>query len=190
MKKTVRHLFSVIVITGFLFMAYGSGEDAAKAETVQEEIPSVGQETELENKPNWVYNEDQDKMEGTKQFFATCTSINTADFEFPYDGGSTLDIHIRNLGHGNEALITVSKGQFMTSIGDSESLKAKFDDEKPMSFTYSSSADGSSDVIFINNAAKFISKLKKAKKVMLEVGFFDAGRKVLEFETEGLKWNK
>lgn len=190
MKKRGQHLFSAIVIAGFLFMAYGSGEETAKTETAQEVIASAEQESEIENRPNWTYSEDEDKMEGTKQFFANCTSTNTVDFEFPYDGGSTLDIHIRNLRSENEALITVSKGQFMTSIGDSESLKVKFDNEKPMSFTYSSASDGSSDVIFINNSSKFISKLKKAKKVMLEVGFFNSGRKVLEFETEGLKWNK
>lgn len=190
MKKRTQHLFSAVAVSGFLFMAYGSGEDSAKEETSQEVTALTEQESKIENKPNWTYNEDEDKMEGTKQFFANCTSTNTADFEFPYDGGSTLDIHIRNLGEGNEALITVSKGQFMTSIGDSESLKAKFDDEKPMNFTYSSASDGSGDVIFINNSSKFISKIKKAKKVMLEVGFFNSGRKVLEFETEGLKWDK
>lgn len=191
MKKRGQHLFSAIVIGGFLFMAYGSGDEDKKTDATDEIVVSdtLSMQSPTEKKVNWNYNEDQDKMEGTKQLFASCTSSNSIEFEFPYDGGSTFDILIRNLGKENEALITVSKGQFMTSIGDSESFKAKFDDEKPMNFTYASSSDGSSDVIFINNSSKFISKLKKAKKVMLEIVFYDAGKKIIEFDTEGLKWN-
>lgn len=46
------------------------------------------------------------------------------------------------------------------------------------------------DVIFLNNSKKFINNLKKSKKVMIEATFFDAGSKVIEFDVEGLKWEK
>ncbi|MGX7666061.1 FxLYD domain-containing protein [Flavobacterium pedocola] len=47
MKKRVQHLLSVIVITGFLFIAYGSGDDKANETTSNVSISS--DETVIEN---------------------------------------------------------------------------------------------------------------------------------------------
>jgi len=164
--------------------------------TTTEQTPSNDNQTstevkkEVEKKSNWKYAVDTDKMSGTKRYFASTTSTNEIEFEFPYDGGSTFQLVVRNMGKRNEVLLSVSKGQFMTSIGSSEKIRIKFDDEKPFYVGYNSADDGSMDIIFLNSANKIINKLKKAKKVMIEAPFYDAGRQIIYFDVEGLKWDK
>ncbi len=140
--------------------------------------------------PNWNYSEDEDKMSGEKRFFASTRSTNKIDFEFPYNGGSTFKLNVRNMGKGDEVLMMVSKGQFMPSIMDSEKVRIRFDEESPLSISYNSAADGSGDVIFFNSSKKIINKLKTSKKVMVEAPFFGAGRQIVYFNVEGFKWEK
>lgn len=184
--------FGVIILIGILSNLNNDKKDKNHVSAAQEKVVEkpIRNEIEEEKQSNWNYSEDTDKMEGTKQFFATSTSTNSVDFEFPYDGGSTLNIIIRNLGKENEAMLSISKGLFLTSISESESFKIKFDGEKASTYYFNSTSDGSSDVVFISNSTKFISKIKKSKKLMLEIPFFDAGNKVFEFNVEGLNWNK
>lgn len=101
-----------------------------------------------------------------------------------------MGITVRNMGKETDALITISKGQFMTSISGDEFLRVKFDDEQPINFSFTSAANGSSEVIFITSTNKFLTKLKTAKKVMVEAPFYDAGRQIGEFSVEGLEWTK
>lgn len=137
----------------------------------------------------WKYGENVDKMEGTKVYYAQCESTNEIEFDFPYNGGSKFHITIRNQGKRNEIFLKVSSGQFMTSIGGASTVKVKFDDNKSLNYSYSSADDGSADVIFIDNAPSFLTKLKASKKLMIEATFYDAGNKIIEFDTEGLQWD-
>jgi hypothetical protein len=139
-------------------------------------------------KSKWEYGEDADKMSNQKRYFAFTTSTNKIEFEFPYNGGSSFQLVVRNMGQGNEVMLSVSKGQFMTSIMDSESLRLKFDEEAPFNVNYNSSADASTDAIFLRSSSKIISKLKSAKKLMIEAPFFNAGRQIIYFDVEGLNW--
>ena len=145
---------------------------------------------EVEKKSNWVYEQDTDKMSGTIRYFAFTTSTNKIEFEFPYEGGSTFQLIVRNMGKRNEVLLSVSKGQFIPSIGLSENVRIKFDDEKPFYVGYDSPEDGSTDLIFLNSAQTIINKLKKAKKLMIEAPFFEAGRQIIYFDVDGFKWDK
>jgi hypothetical protein len=169
-----------------------SSETSETSETSESSQESTGvvSETQEEPKSNWLYEEDADKMTGDKSYYAICESTNTIEFDFPYNGGSTMGIQVRNRGKGNDVLITISKGQFMSNYDNSEFLRAKFDDEQPMNLSYIETADNSSDVIFVASANKFIAKLKTAKKLMLEAPFYDAGRQIGEFNLEGFEWTR
>ena len=150
----------------------------------------VAPTTSSEPESNWTYQEDEDKMTNEKWYFATNTSLNEVEFEFPYNGGSSLRLVIRQMGKGNEVLFQITNGQFMTSIMSDESIRVKFNDEPPITFTYNSAADGSSEYIFLNSPTNFLSKLKTAEKLKIECTFFQEGRKQFDFNTAGLKWNK
>jgi len=186
MNNKHRHFATLITVVFFLILAVASSDDSKSSAGSTEKSETA----KNEKRPNWTYSEDADKMEGTKRYFASCVSTNEIEFEFPYNGGSYFTLTVRNMGKGNEIILQVSKGQFMTSIMSSEKCKVKFDDEKPVNFTYNSAADGSHDIIFFENSQKFLNKLKTSKKIMIEAQFFNAGSKVIEFDVEGLTWDK
>ncbi|OPC54798.1 hypothetical protein DSC47_08975 [Elizabethkingia miricola] len=181
-----KNLFSAIAVLTLTLLAISSGVSTDKTPSGVENTSK----DKSEKKENWSYSDSEDKMEGTKQYFASSVSTNQVEFQFPYNGGSNLEIMVRNLSKKNEVLLQVSKGQFMTSFDGSSKAKVKFDSHTPESFSYNSAADGSHDVIFLNNSKTFLDKLKKSKKVMIELTFFNEGKTVFEFNTEGLKWDK
>lgn len=185
MKRKVTNLLSFAVIALFFVAAVASSSsDDSNSSSKSEESASS------EDRPNWKYSEEEDVMTGEKRYFASSTSTNKIDFEFPYNGGSRFYLTVRNMGKSNEVILQVSKGQFMTSISGSQSCRVKFDDEQPLKFTYNSAADGSSEVIFFNNSKNFLTKLRTAKKVMIEAPFYSAGNQIIYFDVEGLEWNK
>jgi hypothetical protein len=132
----------------------------------------------------WKYETKTDEFSGDKQSFATLTSSNELEFEFPYNGGSRFVLIIRNQndGKGEEVMIKASKGQFLTY---DENIKVRFDEGEPVTYSISSSDDGSADVVFIKNPAGFIANLKASTAIKVEAPFYQAGRKVIYFDTAG-----
>jgi len=188
MNTKLKHLLSITVVALFLVMAIASGDDKkndGKTSTNTENAPKAD-----EPKSNWNYSESKDEMSGEAQFFNTTTSTNEIEFKFPYSGGSTFDLTVRNMGNGNEVLLSVSKGQFLTSIMGSQACRFKFDDEPPLTIVYNSAQGAKMDVIFFDDAKKIISKLKTAKKLKLEAPFYDAGNQIIEFNVDGFTWAK
>ncbi|MBN1987843.1 MAG: hypothetical protein JW783_00415 [Bacteroidales bacterium] len=157
-------------------------------------IAAYGCDTQTRNngktEQNWTYMEDKDPMDGTARHFANNTSINKIDFEFPYNGGSSFKLTLREMGYGNEVLIRVSSGQFLTDALNGVTIRAKFDENQPINYTYQTPSDGSLDMIFIDEAESFIENLKTAKKLKIEAQFYNEGSKIIEFDVDGLTWNK
>ncbi|HVW95398.1 MAG TPA: hypothetical protein VHA56_05490 [Mucilaginibacter sp.] len=136
----------------------------------------------------WEYTQEEDKMTSKTKYFASINANNLLYFPFPYDGGQTASLLIRNLDGKNGALLSVSKGQFISHVDDG-SVDIRFDDAQPVTFSTSEPSDGSTDVLFIDNAAKLIKKLKSAKKVIIQAEFYESGLKTMEFDTQGFTWD-
>ena len=189
----MKRLFTLLLAVG-LFSSCGSSEsfngssDSTKKDTSTNESTSAEKSESAKAESKWQYQEKVDKMSSAKNYFATIESDNTIDFEFPYDGGSTGSITVRNMEKANEVLIGISKGQFNSGV-DGTTLKVRFDDKKPVTFDCSEPSDGSSDVLFIQSPKKFITMLKAAKKVIIQAEFYDSGLKEMEFDTKDFKWN-
>ena len=184
-----------VIIVGILFLLIiisnlGGNDENSTSSTSSTNATDTIAEKPVETIPNWEYAEDEDKMTNEKRYFATCSSTNQLEFEFPYDGGSSFILTLRNMGKGNEIVLKVSKGQFMSSIMSSEYCRVKFDEGETVNYSFNSASDGSSDIIFFVNSNKFLTKLKTAKKLMIEAPFFNAGRQVINFDVEGLTWDK
>lgn len=160
-----------------------STETASKDQSIQETTKPA------EPKSNWEYSEDVDEMDGTTTYFASVESENKVDFEFPYNGGSRLQLVARNMDNSNNVILSISSGQFITSIMNDEYIRIKYDDNEPEKVSFSSSNDGASDYIFVSDSDAVLTKLKTASKVMIEAPFFDAGRQVFHFNLAGLKWD-
>lgn len=170
----------VVIIIGNIFKDKPSKVSASTtSDTILSEKPKAVE--------NWQYTETTDKMTDKVNSYAINTSTNTIEFDFPYNGGSFLSMHVRNSENGNEVLLKISKGQFMSSFNNG--VKIKFDEEPVKSYGYSEPADGASDFIFLDNGPQIIKKLKTAKKIKVQPLFFQEGQTVFEFDVEGLKWD-
>lgn len=135
----------------------------------------------------WQYREEKDEMTSEPIKFAGVESNNLLLFKFPYDGGSRGVFLLRKTGTKDEILLTITKGQFLSD----STARLKFDDDPPMEMHYSQPADGRSTMIFINDwDKKIIPRLKTAEKLKVEVGFYQEGNKILEFNVKGLQWQQ
>jgi hypothetical protein len=135
----------------------------------------------------WSYTEQEDKMTSKKKYFASIDANELLQFDFPYDGGVTANLTIRHQDGENEAILQISKGQFITGV-DGTTIKVRVDDAPAVTYSASGPSDGSTEILFINSANKLINKMKTAKKVMIQAEFYDSGNKVMEFEVDGFKW--
>lgn len=154
---------------------------------------STTQATESENvKPkNWQYKTTKDDMRGTTTNFATTVSTNTVNFDFPYNGGSKLLLTLRETGNQKDVIVTISKGQILCGIRGCD-LSFKFNDGAVQSITMSEPDNHSSEALFVmydKTEDKIISQIKSSKKLVVEVPFYQEGRKQFTFDVSGLEWN-
>lgn len=191
-KPFYKKVWVIIIVVFILVVVIANIFDTDEKSSSKDTSSSATTTTETTNKEesNWQYSEDVDKMTNEKSYFARCVSTNEIDFEFPYNGGSSFTLILRNKGKYNEIILQVSKGQFMTSIMSSDYCRVKFDDEETINYTYNSAEDGSADFIFFDHSKNFLTKLRSAKKLMIEAPFFDSGRQIINFDVEGLVWDK
>ncbi|WP_060872565.1 hypothetical protein [Myroides odoratus] len=183
MKK---NLFSALAVAFMLVIALASGGDkSAKKDSDSEQTTA-----ESGPKTKWEYSEETDKMEGTTNYYAGLKSTNKVNLKFPYKGGSTLSIFVRNLGKGNEVYLFLDKGQIMPSLIGEKTVKFKFDDEATVNYKYTTATGSANNYVFLDKEKEILNKLLKAKKVMVEIDIFDAGLNVFEYDAQGLVWDK
>jgi len=83
-----------------------------------------------------------------------------------------------------EVYFLVDKGQILCpSYGDGCQVTVRFDQAQPVRFGGIGSSDHSSTEVFIRDSSRFIASASKAKKILIQVTMFQAGRQTLEFTT-------
>lgn len=137
----------------------------------------------------WRYNEDTDQMRNTKSYWAMLASENSVDFDFPYNGGSTLKMELRKSAkYGNDIYFTISKGQFSCGY-DGCRATIKFDNGKPQKISLVEAGDADMTTLFLaGKAGNLAAKIKKSKTMMIELNFYQEGSRQFLFHTEGLQW--
>lgn len=143
------------------------------------------------NLKTWEYSTDTDEMNDSKSRFASLMSDNTVDFDFPYQGGSSLRLTVRYMKkYGTDVYIKISSGQFICNeYQGTNCVRVRFDNGTPIKFTTNEPSDGSADLLFINNAKKFINLAKKAKTIRIEAPFYQEGNRVFTFTVDKpLEW--
>lgn len=191
---------ALFVVIGIMAVGAMKGTDKTEATPVAKETtaqsfattpaPAIETTPALPAEPasEWMYSTDEDKMgETTKK--ATVVSPDQLSFDFPFNGGSTAYLIARKSPKfGTDLIFQVSKGMIHSSEYNGGSVRLKLDDGKPFKVGYSTAADGSHEVIFLDGAAGLIKKLQGAKKAVIEVEFYQEGRHQVAFPVEGLKW--
>ncbi|RBL92413.1 hypothetical protein [Chitinophaga flava] len=192
MKKVVKIVlivFGALFVIGFIsnLAKVGKATKAVNDSTKVQVSGTDPKEGEAAVASAWRYSEDEDKMTSDKVYHAEVDANELLQFEFPYQGGSTATLYLRNKNKKNNLLLMVSKGQFNSSF-QGQNIKVRFDDDKPMTFGTSNANDGDTKVLFIDNVSKFIARMKTAKKVLIEAEFYRSGVRQMEFNVSGFNW--
>lgn len=187
MKKKI--LYGVLGTLAVLFLiGVFAGNDEQTSATQNDSVDTTAVVETVQSTSPWSYFTDTDEMTDAETYYATVESENEVEFEFPYNGGSTLGLTLRKSPKfGTDVYIKISKGQFMSSISGVP-VSLRIDSEKAFKTTANGASDGSSDVLFLSNAKSLIKKLKTAKTLKVEVEFFQEGYRTFTFNVEGLEW--
>ena len=159
--------------------SYSSSKNVVDTATIPKEV----------NNKTWQYFDQEDKMTSKKTYYALVEANELLEFDFPYNGGSTVTLTIRNKNGENNAYLSVTKGQMLTRSYETTSYRVRFDNQPLQYYPFVAPSDNSSDLAFINNTTKFIKNLKKSKKVIVELEFYQEGLRAIEFDVSNLKWN-
>ncbi len=125
-------------------------------------------------------------------YLSTVFSSNTISLSFPYEGDQRCRLSIRqHPQHGNDVYVSIEKGQLLDSDYHGDVI-VRFDNDKPKSFSSASPADGSSETLFLQGGAfpLFLSRLKTASTVRIQVPIYQAGNQICEFDVDGFSWKK
>jgi hypothetical protein len=147
------------------------------------EIRSVGQQ--------WTYSVNEEQMTGGMRKTASVSSTNTVEFGFPYAGSQNGHLTLRtDPRYGKDVIFRIEQGQILCTSYDGCTVQVRFDDEKPTSFSASAAADHSSETVFIDDYARFLAKMRKAKRVRLSLNIYQNGRPVFDFDVSGFDVDK
>jgi len=175
--KPLKIIFAIFLLI-FVFKCTQSIVDSDK------KVTASGANAEL----TWDYEEIVDKMTGKKTKFAFISSDTQVEFKFPYNGKQRMRLALRKSGT-TDVIISITKGQYICPAMEDCLVRVRFDDGKPSVFKVGQPNDHSTTVLFIQNTQRFISQLKKSKKIKIQATFYQEGSVVFEFNTAGLVWN-
>ncbi|EIZ78251.1 hypothetical protein WSK_3133 [Novosphingobium sp. Rr 2-17] len=158
----------------------GSSSSVASADT-----PETAETSEPETK--WSYSENKDELRGSTTYLASIASENTVEFGFPYTGDQHLTITMRKgKAFGDDVYFEIERGQFICGIYDCDGTISF--DGKAEKLSLVPPEDHSTTILFAKHGSAIIKKLKAAKKVVVELQFYQEGNRQFTFETAGLKW--
>ena len=81
--------------------------------------------------------------------------------------------------------MSIERGQILCRSYEDCNVLVRFDDQKPVTYSGVGPADGSSESVFIRNYSKFLTSLKKAKRVRISTNIYQEGAPVFEFDVSG-----
>ena len=129
-------------------------------------------------------------MTGKTEFSARIQSKNSLNLAFPYAGANYGYLIVRqHPGYGLDVIVQVNKGQILCHAYQNCTVKVRFGDSQPVTFSAAPSADLDATAVFLRNPKSFIEKASKAKGIKVQATMYQAGDVVMEFESkETLAW--
>lgn len=136
----------------------------------------------------WSYSETADAMTDAKTRLACTTSLNQIQLSWPYEARRAELCVRRHPRYGLDVFVRLDgSGQFDCDIYDCR-IALRFDDAPQVRTIAAKPDDGSTDVVFLNNEAKVVERLKSAKRLRFAASYFQNGEQVFEFDVSGLEW--
>ena len=183
MKKGCLWAIAIFVVV-LLFVGMCADNDTSST-SGDVDTTNVAKEKSIKpsEKKGWTHTEEKDEMRGGTDTYDFITSDNTVDFDFPYNGGSSLQIVIRHsIKYGTDVYLSIDKGQFSgNEFANGNYVSIKFDNGEIMKYYFNGEEDGNTSAIFLKKKNELISKFRTARTIMIEAPFFQEGRQVFKF---------
>jgi len=139
----------------------------------------------------WLLDVHPDDMTGKVVRTVSVASENDIILKWPY-GTIGARVALRNHPrYGKNILFIADSGQIPCRSYSPCDILVRFDSEPPMRFSGANPSDGSSEAVFIQGYDRFTKSLMKAKKMRIELEFFQNGVQsfifdVKDFSSSGL----
>jgi hypothetical protein len=156
------------------------------AKTGNATAPAVKATKEPESE--WQYSGNKDEMRGAESRYASLEALNTIRLDFPYGEQRGRILVRQSAKSGFDILVGVPSGQIMCNSFSDSHINVKFDGGPIQRYGCSDASDGTSNMVFIQGAKRFLGELKKSKRAIVEVEFFHNGVEQMTFNTANLKW--
>lgn len=184
-KEPMSYASAIAILLFLIFILY---QCASSDSTTSTSNQSAYDATATDYLPKtWSYFDQTDDVSGKPIRFATLTSDNAVEFDFPYQGGATLDIVVREHPRwGTNVYFQVSKGQIHCRY-DGCAGSIRFGD-KAERLTLNEPEDNSNEVVFAAYPDAIIRGLKRSDETVVELPFFQEGNRSFRFQTKGLTW--
>lgn len=177
----------LLLLVSYYFLSpkdNGIDQNSITTQVAQQTIES-SKLPEKEKPENWRYLEKTDKM-GRHIKMASTSSINSL---FENSSLSAGFLHLRiHTQYGKGIMLGAGFGGEFSTDDKNCKVLVRFDEGKPEWYKTSKPSDDDADTLFIQDYSKFVAQLKNAKKVLIEAPFYNKGKRILEFNVEGLKW--
>lgn len=139
--------------------------------------------------PPWRYTTSVDEMTDKATQLACVISTNDVQLSFPYKSVPARLCVRQSPEFGLDAYVTlVGDGQFICRSYDGCSVSVRFDKAAPSKFSATDAADGSSNIVFFQNASRLIAGLRGTEKTLVSATFYQAGVQTMEFNTKDFTW--
>ena len=151
---------------------------------------SVNKSADIPPKHEWEYVASKDAISGKEIKQAIIASNNSFEMGFPYQGGTTADITIRkHPRYGKDVYLSINKGQLLCTSYEGCQVSIRFDERKTFKVHANEPEDNSSTVLFLSGYEKLVKEIKKSKKMIIEVVFFQNGSRTFEFDVSNLQFD-
>lgn len=187
------------IITGFLLLVFfnvvsnmtrnNSSAPPTSVPTTPSASSTSGSPTaHTPPQPKWDYLFFADNVSGKNGKTAEVTSINSFEMNFPYQGGTTGSITIRNHPRqGKDIYFSINKGQLLCTSYEGCEVLVRFDDRKPFTIHANTPEDNSSTTLFLSGYNRLVKEIEKSKTMIVEVTFFQNGTRAFEFDVSNFK---
>lgn len=183
----MRKMITMALLATLAVSISGCSVDASsdkEVTNVTDADKEYAKQLEEDNSPyKWQYSSYEDEMTSEKTMVATIQSTDVAQFEFPYNGGSTFTLNIRTKGKKVDAWVQISKGQIVTDFSN-PIIVFRADDNDAVNYGVSESSDYDPTIRFINNPTSLIAALKNCTSFKIQCPFFNEGSHVFRFANE------
>jgi len=127
---------------------------------------------------------------GGKTKTACVWSSDLISLSWPYPAAQRMQLCIRKSPQfGLDAYASLERdGQILCNVYSNCHIRVRFDDKAAQAWSGADAADGSTNIVFLRRTSSLVAGLKSAKRLRLELDFYQNGRQSVEFDVQGFEW--